>query len=63
MSPDLADYSGRTPLHLAVVFGHLEVVRLLLEPKEYGTAVAPMDPNVKDASGARAPPSPPSPPP
>uniref|UniRef100_A0A7S0WLM2 Cyclic nucleotide-binding domain-containing protein n=1 Tax=Pyramimonas obovata TaxID=1411642 RepID=A0A7S0WLM2_9CHLO len=49
--PDLADYSGRTPLHLAVVFGHLEVVRLLLEPKEYGTAVAPVDPNVKDASG------------
>jgi ankyrin repeat protein len=31
VSPDVAPYFGRTGLHWAIPYGHLEVIRLLLE--------------------------------
>ena len=31
VSPDVAPYLGRTGLHWAIPYGHLEVIRLLLE--------------------------------
>ena len=31
VSPDVAPYLGRTGLHWAIPYGHLEVIRLLME--------------------------------
>ncbi|CAF1096597.1 unnamed protein product [Adineta ricciae] len=33
-----ADYHGRPPMHLATIVGHLNIIKLLLQYRYYGTA-------------------------